>query len=204
MVSDRDAISPIQPEVAVPKELLDELREELFFKTGKQWARVISSSMSPLIRANDRVLIERVEPECVRFGDVILFRSYDKRVIHRVVGKRRRLGRLAFLQKGDLNPSLGLVPAKHVLGRVSAVQRNGYTLNLISGRGRALQLGLACCSMGSLVTKRVLRRIRNALGLSRSCRGLGGLFDTAVAILLSLFSTPQHTVVSSHLLLRVA
>jgi hypothetical protein len=142
--------------------------------------------MSPLIRANDRVLIERVEPECVRIGDVILFSSSDQGIIHRVVGKRRHLGKLTFLEKGDLNPSLGLVPAEHVIGRVAAVRGNGYNLDLLSGRGRILQLGLTCCSMGSLVTKRVLRRIRNALGLSRSCRGLGGLFDTAAAFLLGV------------------
>lgn len=186
IVPDRDTTSPVRCEGAVSPELLDELREELFLKTGRQWARVVSGSMSPLIRANDQVLIERVEPECVRFGDVILFRSSDQGVIHRVVGKRQHLGKLAFLEKGDLNPSLGLVPAEHVLGRVSAVQRNGYTLNLLSGRGRAVQLGLACCSMGSLVTKWGLRRILNTLGLPRSCRRFGTLFDRAVAILLGV------------------
>ncbi len=186
MVLDGDTIPPAQCEGTISQELLDELREELLLKAGGQWARVVSGSMSPLIRVNDRVLIERVESERVRFGDVILFKSSDQSVIHRVVGKRRHLGKLAFLEKGDLNPSLGLVPAEHVLGRVSAVQRNGYTLNLLSGRGRAVQLGLACCSMGSLVTKRGLRRILGALRLPRWCRRLGRLFDRTVATLLHL------------------
>lgn len=184
MVPDPDTTPSVQCEAAVSQELLAELRQELFLKTGKQWARVISGSMSPLIRANDRVLIERLEPEYVRFGDVILFRSSDQGVIHRVVGKQRHLGKLAFLEKGDLNPSLGSIPAEHVLGRVSVVQRNGYTLSLLSGRGRVVQLGLACCSMASWITKRGLRRVRNSLGRPRSCRGLGRLLDRAVAIVL--------------------
>ncbi len=162
MVPNRSITPPAQCEGAISQELLDELREELFLKTKRQWARAVSGSMSPLVRANDRVLIERVEPERVRFGDVIFFRSSGQWVIHRVVGKQRHRGNLAFLEKGDLNPSSGLVSAEHVLGRVSAVQRNGRTLNLLSGRGRALQLALGFCSVGPLVTRQGLRRILNA------------------------------------------
>jgi signal peptidase I len=182
MISHQTTTLRVSSTGIVSQELLDELREELFHKTGQQWARVVSGSMFPLIRSGDRVLIEHVEPEWVRFGDVILFKSSDTGVIHRVVGKRRRVGRLSFLQKGDLNPSLGLVPAEEVLGRVSVVQRDGCTLNLGSGRGRVLQLGLACCSIGTWVTKWMLRRMAHALGLARRCRRLGRLLDKAVAL----------------------
>jgi len=164
-------------------QLLDELREELFFKTGRQWAQVSSGSMGPMIRVNDGVLIEPIGPERVRFGDVIVFRSSDQRIVHRVVGKRRHRGKVLFLEKGDLNPFLGRVSADDVLGRVSTLQRNGRTVDLLSGRGRALQVALAFCSIVPLVARQGLRRILHAPGLPSLCRWPGRLLARGVATL---------------------
>jgi signal peptidase I len=139
--------------------------------------------MSPLIRPHDHVLIERVHPDQVRFGDVIMFASAEERVIHRVVGKKRCLGELTFLEKGDLNPSIGLVPAHHVLGRVSLVRRGGCSLDLLSGRGRAVQIALAVCSMAPLVTKESVKQVLGRLGLPCRGHGLGRLLDRAMTVL---------------------
>ena len=163
MASSRDTLDGGRCEARLPQDLLRDLRDELLLKTGSQWAQPISGSMSPLIRPHDHVLIERVHPDQVRFGDVIMFASAEERVIHRVVGKKRCLGELTFLEKGDLNPSIGLVPAHHVLGRVSLVWRGGCSLDLLSGRGRAVQIALAVCSMAPLVTKESVKQVLGRL-----------------------------------------
>lgn len=165
----------------ISEELLSDLREELFLKVGRQWARVVSGSMSPMIRPEDRVLIERVEPERVQLGDIIVFKSSGDWVAHRVVGRRRLRGELAFREKGDLNYSWGLVRAGDVLGRVSAVQRNGSTINLLSWRGRSVQVALALHSAGPLMTRRRLRRVLRGRK-PRLCRRLGSWVDGGAKI----------------------
>jgi len=182
-VNSRDTAPTARCGRAVSPKLLDELRDELFHKTRTQWARAISGSMAPLILIDDRVLIERVESEQVRFGDVVLFESPDGRVIHRVVGKRWRRGQQVLLEKGDLNPTLGLISTEKVLGRVSAVTRDGTVLDLLSGWGRAVQLGLACCSMGPWLAKWSLLTALDALRLPHPHWRLGRMLDTAVAVL---------------------
>lgn len=144
----------VQREGVIPLENVDELLEELFRGTKRQWTRVISGSLSPTIQPDDRVLIEHVEPKQVRLGDVIVFRTHDRWTAHRVLGKRLYQGKLAFLEKGDLESSLGLVSAGRVLGRVSAVERDGRVLNLLSGPSRAVQLALALCGVWDLHSER--------------------------------------------------
>jgi signal peptidase I len=144
---------------AIPIALLDELWEELYNKTGQQWARVSSGSMRPLIRPGDRVLIERVQVGRVRFGDVVLFKSEGQRTVHRIVGSVRRPDGLALLEKGDLNAAIGEVPTEQVMGRVSRVQGRGRTVHLVSGRGRILQVALAICSAAPALARRGARRV---------------------------------------------
>jgi signal peptidase I len=159
---------------------VDELQEELFTKSNRQWARVVSGSMAPLMQADDMVLLERVAPDHVRVGDVILFRRGKERVIHRVVGRRRRGGGLIFFERGDLHSDLGTVRASEVFGRVSAVQKSGVTVDLISGWGRIVQLGLACTSVGVWRAKRLARKALAPLGCSYHRLRLGLALDGLV------------------------
>ena len=136
--------------------------------------------MAPLIQAGDLVLLERVGPDHVRFGDVILFGRGEEKVIHRVVGRRQRQGGLVFFQKGDLHAPLGLVRAPEVLGRVSAVQKSGIAVDITSGWGRVVQLGLACTSVGVWRTKRAVGGVLAVLGLPYHHLRLGLALDGLV------------------------
>ena len=173
-----ETASALEEATASP-ELLNELWEELFLKTGKLWGRTSSGSMRPLIPANNRVLVERIGPDQVRFGDIALFRSDKHLVIHRVLGKRHGQGELAFLQKGDYNAEAGFIPAAAILGRVRAVERNDTEVNLLSGRWRTIQVALACYSLATLGARQAGRLILTKLSLRG--RGLGAGFDWLVS-----------------------
>jgi hypothetical protein len=112
----------------------------------------------------------------VRFGDVVLFRSAEGLVIHRVVGKRWNNGQLVFLQKGDDNLEAGRVSAGHVLGRARAVEHEERLVNLVSGVGRAMQIALAFHSLSTLALKRASKLVVRRLPLIHR-RGLGRYFD---------------------------
>ena len=165
-------------EATASPELLNELWEELFLKTGKLWGRTSSGSMRPLIPANNRVLVERIGPDQIRFGDIAMFRSEKRLVIHRVLGKRHEQGRLAFLQKGDYNAEASFIPATAILGRVRAVERNDTEVCLVSGRWRAIQIALACYSLVTLGVKQTGRLILTKLSFRG--RGVGAGFDRLV------------------------
>ncbi len=173
-----ETVSTSEEATASP-ELLNELWEELFLKTGKLWGRTSSGSMSPLIPANNRVLVERIGPDQIRFGDIALFRSDKRLVIHRVLGKRQEQGELAFLQKGDYNVEASFIPATAILGRVWAVERNGTEVCLVAGRWRAIQIVLACYSLATLGVRQAGRLILTKLSLRG--RGLGAGFDRLVS-----------------------
>ncbi len=90
---------------------------------GKPTVSVVcGSSMKPFFRAGQRVAVQKVVPETIRTGNVILFASGDgdgPRFMHRVVKVVCENGGRWFLCRGD-NRSRpdGLVPESRVLGRV--------------------------------------------------------------------------------------
>ncbi len=123
--------------------LLRQLWQELLVENGSCWGRVTSNSMYPMIKEGDRILVEKVSPKSVRFGDIIVFRRSRKLVIHRILGRRTIRGRLHFLEKGDGNLGAGLVPVEDMVARVRSICRPAKTIEVISGLSRALQVTLA-------------------------------------------------------------
>jgi len=67
---------------------------------------VEGNSMEPTLSDGDLVMVKKVDPEDVKVGDVIVFHepgSESTVIIHRVVGKVERDGRVFFQTKGDNN-----------------------------------------------------------------------------------------------------
>ncbi|NCO67338.1 MAG: signal peptidase I [Nitrospirae bacterium CG_4_9_14_3_um_filter_41_27] len=120
--------------------LIKEMQDELFHLNGKSWFRIISGSMQPLIDINDRVLVRKVAQSEVKLRDIILFKSDDVFVTHRVVGKFYNNGQLCFIQKGDRGGLALSVTAQNVLGKVIAVEKNGQFLELDRGWGKLINI----------------------------------------------------------------
>jgi len=99
---------------------------------------VLSSSMSPGIRAGDQVIVRDAAPRSIHENDVITFRppasdhfGNVRRVTHRVVDVVHRNGKVYFRTKGDANdaPDPGLVPGRDVVGVVwFHIPKIGYAL----------------------------------------------------------------------------
>jgi signal peptidase len=65
---------------------------------------VLSGSMEPTLSAGDVVVVQRVEPDDVRAGDVVTYRSPGGDLVtHRVRRVRRLAGRYEFVTRGDAN-----------------------------------------------------------------------------------------------------
>jgi signal peptidase I len=139
--------------------VLNDLWEELITKNETCWARVISSSMSPMIRSGDQVLVERTGYDNLRFGDIIVFKNDKRLIVHRIIGKREVGGEYYLLEKGDAVLQSSLVPPKQIIGRVVNIRKQGKTILVISGFGRLFQLILACISYTSLRLSVMLKNI---------------------------------------------
>jgi len=81
-------------------------------------AIVKGRSMFPLLREGDIVFILRCNPEEIRIGDVVIYRSKydDKLIIHRVVDIKYEDRVRYFVTKGDNNPSVDLAEFDSLLG----------------------------------------------------------------------------------------
>jgi signal peptidase I len=106
--------------------------------------------MYPTIRRDDQVLVERTCSDNLRFGDIIVFKKYERLIVHRVIGKRKVEGEYYFREKGDASLQSSLVPPKEIIGRVVNIRQQDKTILVISGTGRLLQLIMACISNASL------------------------------------------------------
>jgi hypothetical protein len=86
------------------------------------WAEVVGVSMWPTLRETQKVWVERVFPEALTLGDVVVLKGYDHRGrdqvhVHRIIG---RVGPY-FVEAGDNSFSCGLVRSEDILGRVALV-----------------------------------------------------------------------------------
>jgi signal peptidase I len=71
----------------------------------------------------DLLLIRGVEPEEIKVGDVIVYRSYDRMIVHRVVQVISDGKNFFFVTKGDANKSPDFPPVRsdRVVGKVLVV-----------------------------------------------------------------------------------
>jgi hypothetical protein len=92
---------------------------------------VTGLSMSPLLRPGDVVIVQPVEANTLRTGDVIVLRRASDVVTHRLIAVDAR----GWQAKGD-STSLADAPvaAQAIVGRVAAFERGGARVDLQSRR----------------------------------------------------------------------
>ncbi len=88
--------------------------------------------MRPFIKDGDMITVSPLRNSPVRIGDVVLYKTADDRaIVHRVIRKTMKYSRTVFFIKGDA--AFGQpeeVDTGKILGRVTAVERNGREKNL--------------------------------------------------------------------------
>ncbi len=113
------------------------LAQEVLGRGGRLSFRARGTSMHPFIRGRDVILVEPVDPARLRPGEIILYHRGDtSHVVHRLVRRVEKDGRLVFIAQGD-NKLIADAPilAEQVLGRVVGIEREGRRLRLDRGPG---------------------------------------------------------------------
>jgi len=82
---------------------------------------VLSNGMSPTLKIGDVVVVESVQPEAIKVGDVMVYYSPldGQRTAHRVIEIRETKEETFFRTKGDSNEERDpyLVPVENITGR---------------------------------------------------------------------------------------
>ena len=93
-------------------------------------------SMWPFIKQGDRLIVKKISIDSLRVGDVILYRSGDKLVCHRLVRKIKHKGKYLLYARGDNGLYASeLVRDEMVNGKVTGVFRGNKIIDL-TGRWR--------------------------------------------------------------------
>ena len=119
-------------------------------------------SMSPFIRNGDVVEVVPAKGK-INLGDIILYRSsYGNPVVHRVIQRNKE----SIITKGDSVPSSDEpILSEQVLGRVVAVEKNGWRMRLDSPMVRLLNILLALISPFSSLIYPSLRLVKRTIRL---------------------------------------
>jgi signal peptidase I len=120
------------------------------------------ASMFPFVRWNEYIVVKKVSPKAIRYGDIAVF-SYNGRIkfCHRVVKIEEKDGNLWFQTKGDRN-SFPDTPVREemLLGKVIAVKRRLSLIGLPYQGGELLLYKLDCLFIwGKSLAKRTLSKI---------------------------------------------
>lgn len=100
------------------------------------------SSMHPLVRNGDILLVEPSWNNSLRVGAIVLCRvSSGRVVVHRVIHKRRNQHEFVYLIQGDnIKESDGWFSSKDIIGKIVSIERQGVFLDLSTPRARILAL----------------------------------------------------------------
>jgi signal peptidase I len=121
------------------------------------WWPFASTSMSPHIKEGNVVLVQHASRR-FRVGDVIVFKSADGLVAHRVVSVRGRGRDVIYRTKGDNRRSFDApVPQSSVLGVIICVSKDGESIHLGKPHIKFLSFVLAAFSYVSGIFYKAVR-----------------------------------------------
>jgi hypothetical protein len=102
------------------------LAEEVLYLFGSLRFKATGWSMLPTVWPGDTLVVERVSPDRVHVGDVVLVGRGGRLCAHRVVSRAEGSGNPHWITQGDAMPALDRpVIESQLLGRVASLVRAG-------------------------------------------------------------------------------
>jgi signal peptidase I len=110
--------------------VLGEMWQEVCSRGQSLNFRIVSDSMSPIIKIGNVVTVNHVDPANIRLGDIVAFRDNQHVVVHRVIGRYRSDKQPGFYHGGDYSSTSGRAPFNDIIGRVTAIQKGRREIRL--------------------------------------------------------------------------
>lgn len=105
-------------------------------------------SMGDTIRSGEWIMVRKVTPDKLRFGDIVIFQDRAHFVCHRLIKRKRIRGTDCILTKGDshIGPDW-YIPSKAVLARVVGLKKGKKLYRLDGTKGRIINSILGSYSL---------------------------------------------------------
>jgi len=126
-------------------------------------------SMYPTMREGDSAIVEKWNPELLEAGDIIVFRSNNKLVAHRLIKTEYRNGVRWYTAKGDKNAHTDEPFTKEAfVGKITSILRNNQTVTPDSLGMRFRQYVALHVSPISILFYNFLLSMKNRVDILRS------------------------------------
>jgi signal peptidase I len=101
------------------------LTEQLLNSQQYVSLRVGGYSMYPALKPGDIITIRRINTEDIKAGDIVVYRTEQKWIAHRIQQIKSQSDTVEFITKGDSckDPDIA-IPAKKIIGKVISFTRN--------------------------------------------------------------------------------
>ncbi len=115
---------------AVEQNVIAELYREALRKGQPLWFRVLSGSMSPMLRVGEEVYIAPTTAGDLQIGEIAAFETDAGLVIHRIVQRLSDRGSIQLIEMSDVYLHAGQVESGAAIGRVVAIGRGKRRIDL--------------------------------------------------------------------------
>ena len=146
------------------------LRE--WINAGKPaWLPLSGESMVPFLPGGSKILVSQTTAGQIRLGNLLLFEVEGRIICHRVLRRRGQGASYTFLTKGDGRRATDpWVCAEQVIGKVTAINRNGSIVRLNTPLRRLQAVAAAALSLVGTGSLAALRRTKKLVGYQRGCQ----------------------------------
>ncbi|HSB67780.1 MAG TPA: S26 family signal peptidase [Candidatus Methylomirabilis sp.] len=133
------------------------------------WLPLHGHSMAPFLPGGSKILVSKTTAGRIGCGDLFVYEEEGRLVCHRVLRRRARGSRYAYLTKGDGWGTMeSWVAEEQVLGKVPRVERDGREVDLNTAIGRLHAVTAAASSLVVIGLRRLLRWGRGRLAGRRA------------------------------------
>lgn len=119
-----------------PQQALEVLCDELLKKGKELTFTVVSDCMKPQIEPEDEIKVRYAHPDEIAFGDIVLYKTQEGFITHRIIGKKFVNGRKLFLHKGDNSRHAATIPAEQVIGKAVLIKKADRRIRLDTTKGK--------------------------------------------------------------------
>ncbi|MFC1617024.1 signal peptidase I [Candidatus Margulisiibacteriota bacterium] len=139
------------------KALAYKLKKEFCQKKGKEKFLFKGKSMYPILQEGDRVIVKYLKPSELKFGNIIVYQTEDKYVIHRYLYSSKKS---AIIAKGD-NCFFRDLPFsnQNLLGKLITIHRNEKVIYLNTFSTKLAAKIIALFSIFEAVTCELIRSV---------------------------------------------
>ena len=141
-----------------PQQAFFELCEYLLKKGKELTFTVVSDCMKPQIERGDEIKVRYAHPDEIAFGDIVLCKSHQGFITHRILWKRFVDGRKLFLHKGDNSRHIATIPAAQVIAKAVLIKKADRRIRLDTTKGKLVNYIFGFRSIVSVFIRQIRDR----------------------------------------------